>query len=188
MKQKRLDLYHVHLKYVRDLSKVDDHVMSISPQINKNNRPFLGLIVVCNERTYCIPLSSPKKKHVHMKNDIDFIKILDGEKIIGILNINNMIPVNQYVITPVELKINEFDSSDMIRYKTMIIKELTWCRKNHSLIENRVNKLYKLIYKEKCSISLKNRCCKFKELEKICDKYDKKLTSSSSPDSHACIP
>lgn len=40
-----------------------DRVLSVSPQIGKDERPFLGVIVICNEHKYCIPLSKPKKKH-----------------------------------------------------------------------------------------------------------------------------
>lgn len=74
MKQSRLNLFTVNLKYIRNLSKADDHIFSISPQIGKNNRPFLGIIVICDNRQYCIPLSSPKTKHKSMNNDIDFTK------------------------------------------------------------------------------------------------------------------
>ena len=40
MDQKRLALYKIDLKYVRDLSKADDKVMSVSPQAGKSTRPF----------------------------------------------------------------------------------------------------------------------------------------------------
>lgn len=33
MKQNRLNLYLIDMKYIRDLAKADDHVMSVSPQI-----------------------------------------------------------------------------------------------------------------------------------------------------------
>ena len=55
---KRLKLYNVNLKYIRNLHNVDDHVPSISPQIGKQNRPFLGIIILINGSKYCIPLSS----------------------------------------------------------------------------------------------------------------------------------
>ncbi len=45
MKQPRLNLYLVDLKYIRNLSHVDDNVMSVSPQIGKSTRPFVGIIV-----------------------------------------------------------------------------------------------------------------------------------------------
>lgn len=67
MKQERLNLYIVDMKYVRDLAKKDDNVMSVSPQESKENRPFVGIVIVCKERKYCIPLSLPKDKHKTMK-------------------------------------------------------------------------------------------------------------------------
>ena len=94
MKQQRLNLYLVDIKYIRDLARADDHVMSVSPQIGKSTRPFIGIIVICNDKQYCVPLSSPKPKHVTMKNDKDFTKIYDGERLIAVLNFNEMIPVN----------------------------------------------------------------------------------------------
>ena len=42
MKKDRFHLYHIDMKYIRDLAKADDNVMSISPQIGKNTRPFVG--------------------------------------------------------------------------------------------------------------------------------------------------
>jgi protein AbiQ len=31
------------MKYIRDLHKADDRVQSVSPQIHKSNRPFVGI-------------------------------------------------------------------------------------------------------------------------------------------------
>ena len=77
MKQPRLSLYKIDLKYIRNLAKVDDNVLSISPQVGKSTRPFIGIIVICDDKQYCIPLSSPKSKHENMKNDADFSKTRD---------------------------------------------------------------------------------------------------------------
>ena len=62
MIQALLDVYRIDMKYIRDLHNIDDRVLSISPQIGKDERPFLGIIVICNEQKYCVPLSKPKKK------------------------------------------------------------------------------------------------------------------------------
>ncbi len=35
MKSSKLNLYNIDMKYIRDLSRADDHVMSVSPQSNK---------------------------------------------------------------------------------------------------------------------------------------------------------
>ena len=93
MHRKKLALYYMDMKYVRDLHKIDDRVQSVSPQIHKSNRPFVGVVVICENQQYCIPLDSPKEKHLNKKNDVDFSRIFDGDKLIGVLNFNNMIIV-----------------------------------------------------------------------------------------------
>ena len=64
----------------------------------KENRPFIGVLFKINDLEYFAPLSSPKPKHLKMKNMVDFIKI-DGGKL-GAINLNNMIPVtrNNYTL------------------------------------------------------------------------------------------
>ena len=112
MKQKRLNLYTVNMKYIRNLhNQGDDRVFSVSPQVAKNTRPFVGIVVICDEKQYCIPLSSPKYKHKAMKNGVDFHRVFDADgKLIGVLDINNMIPVRKDVLRVVDLKINRGDS------------------------------------------------------------------------------
>jgi protein AbiQ len=56
------------MKYVRNLHAVDDRVQSVSPQIHKSNRPFVGVVVVCDEHKYCVPSDHPKAKHLTMKS------------------------------------------------------------------------------------------------------------------------
>lgn len=167
MKQERLNLYIVDIKYVRSLAKKDDNVMSVSPQINKENRPFVGIIIICENKKYCIPLSSPKEKHKTMKNDVDFTKIYEGEKIIGVLNFNNMIPVSDLYAKVLDLKIDKRDPIPVIYYKKICIKQLKWCREHQEAICNKANKLYKMIISGKANSQLKKRCCDFRKLEKI---------------------
>ncbi|MBO7126930.1 type III toxin-antitoxin system ToxN/AbiQ family toxin [bacterium] len=74
MKQERLNLYFLDMKYVRYLHNADDKVQSVSPQIHKENRPFVGIIVICDEHKYCVPLDSAKEKHKTQNNDVDNLK------------------------------------------------------------------------------------------------------------------
>lgn len=50
MKQERLNLYHIDIKYIRNLHNVDNRVSSVSPQIGKQHRIYVGIVVICNER------------------------------------------------------------------------------------------------------------------------------------------
>ncbi len=178
----KLDLYYIDLKYIRNLSKADDNIMSISPQRAKENRPFLGVITVIENHEYCIPLTSPKDKFKNKKSQIDFIKIFDESKkesngqfkLIGILNINNMIPVDETVISKADLKIHPNDSVKIKQHKTLMQKQLAWCRDHADTVINRAGKVYRLVVNEPDkNRNLTKRCSKFKELERILAKQIK---------------
>ena len=161
------------MKYIRDLSKADDKIMSVSPQEHKENRPFVGIIVVLENKKYCIPLTSPKEKHKKMKNDVDFSKILDkNQNIIGALNFNNMIPVSYTLITPIDITPKRSDTPNECIYKTPLNNQLDWCNDNYDNITKKANKLYEFVTKtpEK-SYNLVSRCCDFQKLEKILEKW-----------------
>ncbi len=51
MKQKRLRLYTVNMKYIRNLhNQGDDRVFSVSPQLGKDTRPFVGIVIICDDK------------------------------------------------------------------------------------------------------------------------------------------
>ena len=174
MKQRKLQLYTLDMKYVRDLHNVDDRVQSISPQIHKSNRPFVGIVVVCEDHMYCVPLDHPKEKHYKMKNDVDFTRIFDGDKIIGVMNFNNMIPVNESVITKMDLRIKKNEKSSDRAYKVLCIKELDWIQKNQDAIIKKANKLYRMIITAQANDLLRRRCVDYKKLEGVLEKRVKK--------------
>ena len=179
---KKINMYYVNMKLIRDYSKVDDKVMSVSPQSNKQARPHLGIIVINDGVKYVIPLSSPKEKY-KKKSSIDLIKIFDEKikddrgtyKIIGVLNINNMIPVNDWYIQKVDLVIHKNDSAKKKAYKELLQNQLKWCRKNSKLIYRRVEKVYKLVTEAPDKDrSLVRRSVDFKKLEEILKKKEMK--------------
>lgn len=63
MKQERLNMYRIDMKYVRELHNIDDRVSSVSPQIGKQYRVYIGNVVICDSKKYLIPLSHPVNKH-----------------------------------------------------------------------------------------------------------------------------
>ena len=83
------------MKYIRNLHNIDDKVLSVSPQAGKDNRVFIGIVVICGIHKYCIPLSSPKEKHKNMKNSMDFSKIEVNGNLLGVLNFNHMISIEE---------------------------------------------------------------------------------------------
>lgn len=188
MKQDLLNLYYVDMKYIRELHKIDDNVMSVSPQIGKSTRPFLGVVIIMETKKYCIPLTSPQKDKFKGKSKEDFIKIPDSKckdehgapKTIGILNLNNMIPVSDKFIQKVDLSTaTEFN-------RNLLINELRWCRDNLDIISNRANKLYnKVTLTPEKDRNLTRRCCDFKKLELVLEKWIAKTETLNTPEASA---
>lgn len=171
---RRLKLYYVNLKYVRNLHRVDSHVPSISPQEGKQNRPFLGVIVMVNNAKYCIPLSSKSAKKNKdfdsVRENITLRKIRDNNgKVLAALNLNNMIPVRDEYITEIELKIRSVDSVSVKQWKKLCVKELDWCQINQAEIERLANELHHK-YCSGESFHKRKICLNFPALEKECNK------------------
>ena len=46
MIQAPLEVYRIDMKYIRNLHNIDDRVLSVSPQIGKDERPCIGCVVI----------------------------------------------------------------------------------------------------------------------------------------------
>ncbi len=176
----KLFLYEINMKYVRNLAKVDDNVMSVSPQINKSMRPFVGILILVNGKEYCVPLSSPKPKFEKKKSAVDFLRIRDltlvdgngSHPIIGILNFNNMLPVKAHLLRKLDIRIRESDSLQTEKYKKLLAKQLDWCQKNEESILSHANKTYDLVMNHpEQNRNLVKRCCDFGKLEAALEKH-----------------
>ena len=168
-----LKVYRIDMKYIRNLHNIDDRVLSVSPQIGKDERPFLGVIVICNAHKYCVPLSKPKKKHGKMRDKIDFKKIVYHEELIGVLNFNLMIPVEDVLIQKIDTKIRKHDNADTRKKKELLIKELEWCNEHARDLTNTANVLYaKYVSEEK--FAAREQCLDFKRMEIECKRFAEK--------------
>ena len=173
MIQAPLEVYRIDMKYIRNLHNIDDRVLSVSPQIGKDERPFLGVIVICNEHKYCVPLSKPKKKHEKLRDKIDFKKIVYYEELIGVLNFNLMIPVEDVLIQKIDTKIRKHDNADTRKKKELLIKELEWCNEHARDLTNTANVLYaKYVSEEK--FAAREQCLDFKRMEIECKRFAEK--------------
>ena len=172
MKQEKLNLYRIDIKYIRNLHNVDNRVSSVSPQIGKQHRIYIGIVIICNTKKYLIPLSHPVSKHQKMSPRADFDKITNKHgKLIGVLNYNLMIPVEDPQLIKENLKNNIKDTISDIHYKQLCIDELNWCRKHSNIIINKANCLYQLCTTPS-NYKGKSRCLNFKKLELACEKYN----------------
>lgn len=125
MKNKHLKLFKVNQDFLRYLKKYDSRIMDNSDK--KEKRPYLGIILTINSFDYLVPLTSPKPKHLTMKNQLDFLKINNGEY--GAINFNNMFPIIKDIF---QEKIINIEKD--IKYKELLQNQLMWCNE----VENKV--------------------------------------------------
>lgn len=137
----------------------------------KELRPFIGILFMINDCEYFAPLSSPKKKHLSMKNNIDFLKLKNGK--LGAVNFNNMIPVknNNYMLVDLN---KETNSLEELKYQNLLKEQLEWLNEHYLQIKNKSSKLYSLYINNLLPVNIRNRCCDFKLLEIKCLEYNKK--------------
>ena len=159
--------YIVDSAYCDYLRKADPRVPYTMDK--KSIRPFVGIVFTINGFNYYAPLTSPKPKHLHMKNQIDFLKINNGTW--GAINFNNMIPVSLDSLTKVEMQITDTDSKSDIDYKNLLANQLSWCNSNKEIILKQADKLYRTIVQGKSWDNLSSRCCNFVLDEKRCMDY-----------------
>lgn len=175
MKEDKYSLYYVDMKYNRELANHDDNVLSSSPQIGKENRPYIGILIMINGKQYCAPITSPKPKHNSMPKNFDYLKIYDNEKLISVINFNNMIPVCQSVIEKIDIQIHNNDSPQIKKKKTLLAKELDWCQKNSVAVKKNAQKTYEAVISGKSrNQNLIKRSCNFKKLEEILERWIEK--------------
>lgn len=165
----KFSFYQADSNYCDFLRKTDPCVPYTKDE--KRKRPFIGIVVKINGFNYYAPLSSPKKKHRTMMEQIDFIKIKNGTY--GAININNMIPIHISCLTPIDVVIKSSDDKSTREYKNLLINQLSWCngRKNAPEIKRKATALYKTIVNQRASEKLLKRCCDFKLDEIQCLKY-----------------
>ena len=108
MREKIL-LVTLNEKYIEFLYEIDKKVSL------KKNRIWIGVIFKINDFKYFAPMSSPKEKHIKMKEQIDFLKINDGK--LGVINYNNMVPV----INKKSYELINIEEQKDIKYKKLLI-------------------------------------------------------------------
>lgn len=177
----RLSFYTLDTDYCDYLRKYDNRVPYTMQQ--KSTRPFIGVILNVNNHKYYAPLSSPKQKHLKMKNQVDFIKIKGGYW--GVINLNNMIPVIDKMATKVNPN-NLHRSYDNEAYKNLLNNQLSWCNGNKNLIIQKANNLYTKITTGTAPENLLARCCDFKLLEQESQNYI--LMSQQTQSTESILP
>ncbi len=161
-----MKLYIVEDDYITYLKQFDNNVSN-----NKHNsRPYVGIIISIDEINYYAPLASPKVKHLKMKNQIDLFKIKNGD--LGVINLNNMIPILKENVKEINFKNCDF------KYSKLLKKQLDYIILNSNKLINNAIKLRNIIIKNnnECTnyeLHLKERCTNISLLEKVYKDFKK---------------
>lgn len=158
----RYNLYTVDVDYVKFLRKNDNRVPEVFGK--KSNRPFVGVLICVNAKNYFAPLTSPKQKHIQMKDRQDFIRIEAGKY--GAINFNNMIPIPRRYLNKIYINMVEDK-----KYAKLLEYQTEWINSNKSRITKIARNLYHGVTTNAVTEELKIRCCNFKLLEKKCYEY-----------------
>lgn len=151
---KNLKLYFIDTDYINYLKKYDGKVA-----YNKvSNRPYVGVVYEYNDFKYFAPLSSPKKKHLSMKeNAVDIFKIKKGE--LGVINLNNMIPCGYNVLREA---ISDIDDK---KYKILLENQLSYINSKKEILLKKVKNFRTRYQKGLLQDNIMDRCCDFDLLE-----------------------
>lgn len=157
-----MNLYIADINYCNYLHYYEPKIPYVENE--KENRPFIGVVLCVNGKNFFAPLTSPKEKHKNMKDMQDFLRIDSGS--LGGINLNNMIPIPRRYLEKIEIE----EIKDL-KYKKMLKSQMEWIDKNSLRINNRARNLYYLVVEKKATKELILRCCDFKLLEKKCQEY-----------------
>ncbi len=179
MENPDLNLYRIIPSYVDmlgDESKGGDR--RVQQVRNKENRPFIGIIVMNGDKKYCVPLttvagkSKLKGKGGIKRGAIDYSPIyIDGVVRAGV-QFSRMIPVTDSVLRNLDMETHKHDTAKQKADKALRRAEYQWIQDNKDVIVNKARTLYN-VYVSGQEFKRRKDCLNFSQLEKICEKYEK---------------
>lgn len=167
-----------YIEYLKSIDhRVQDNYFGLD---NHNQKPYVyGVEILCNQRKYLIPLTSPDKDkfegkifdEVYKKLTFKLIKKYPNSKknrkpeFLGVLLLNNMIPLlDDKLIT----KIN-FHQCDE-KYQRLLENQYRIITGSIDHITAMANNIYNYVVESENKFFIK-MCCDFKALEDAAEKY-----------------
>ena len=170
-----MQFYYINSDYINYLKQTDSKNVQNNYEGAKNQKPYVGILLKVKNHDYFAPLSSDKSgKYAKIKKSNPTVYKLKthNNNYLGVIKINNMIPVKKENITLIDIsKIEDEPYKKLLNTQRGIIND------NKKEIQQRAESLYDLVANKKNSF-YSNISAKFKELEKACDNYQQKQVNS----------
>lgn len=135
----KLQLIYIKNEVISKYQEVEPRVLNNMK--NNNQRPYFGLLFKSenNKFSWAIPLASPSQNKIskNLANSPFVFLIKENEKVLGLLQINNMIPVNEKMYDKIDFK--KLDS----KYANLLKKEMRIIKSNKNEIFSKVNETFK---------------------------------------------
>ena len=174
--------YQINYDYMRFLYSQDNQVF-FAENDNYGRKPYLGVLINLGSKSYCIPLTSAKRRHLTWSNigkyNLLIYEIVSYEnlhtsdifkpygnqykKILSVLDIRKMVPVNENLCHRLNFAEIQDDS-----YRLLLTKEYRFLLHYKNIIIKKAHKLYK---KQKETGVIETCCCNFIRLEQAYDEY-----------------
>lgn len=159
-----LQFYYIDTKYINFLKKFQKYIWDNDEK--GRVRPYLGVILEINEMKYFAPLTSPKSSNSHVKDNLMKIRLDYKNQFLGIINLNNIIPVHESLAAIVV-----FDKLDN-KYRQLLEVQRIVIRKKEMRIIKNSNVLYnKVCHHPEDNDYFVKRCYDFKLLESKCSEF-----------------
>ena len=167
----RLSFYLADTAYIEYLRTFDHKVPINDKRDGSRIRTLIGIVLQLNDLKFYAPMSSPKPKHLTMKDLQDLVKIDGGA--LGVINLNNMVPINDSNVFKIDISNYPIHNQSDVKYVELLKDQLTWCNisVNKEKIVEKALKLYGVILSGKARPELVNRCCEFSLLVEKCKEY-----------------
>lgn len=158
---RKMYLCSIEDRYIEYLRQFDDIVL-----INKDSkRKYVGVLFQIGTFNYYAPLSSPKPKHLNISDKApDIFKIGNGK--LGVINLNNMIPVPEGEIIRIDI-----ENIDDEKYKNLLRDQARFINSHREKIKKKAMVLYSIV-NSNSNPNLNKRCCNYKLLEIKCKEYE----------------
>ncbi|NBI39909.1 hypothetical protein GVX86_00130 [[Haemophilus] felis] len=164
-RSKEIDLYYIDKDYIAFMKSVESRIQhNYDNQTNK--KPYVGVVLMVNNKTYFAPLTSAKEKHRKIANsDPTTFKIFIKGKFKASVLLNNMIPVDAQFIKRIDIRA-ETNSG----YREFLSAEYKVLTLNAETLKAKAATLYKAVLKGEnkyfCHVSYH-----FTVLEKALENY-----------------
>ncbi|MCM1557671.1 MAG: type III toxin-antitoxin system ToxN/AbiQ family toxin [Anaeroplasma bactoclasticum] len=152
-----LKLYYVtdeYINFLREDPILTPTVLDSHQEHRNSNRPYVGISLVLNDSNYFIPLSSPKlnndyfyqnNEYIYRRSNLTIKRLLDasreGQKIVGKLLINNMIPVPTTELAEIDFDKLPQTEVDLLNKEVDLLRRIADDIQNscHIVYQNKIN-------------------------------------------------